>query len=120
MNNPRVTFYRGALATLVESLEAVVSIALWDNPSEKAPEALQAHASKLLDRLGTANRLVTDTFAGTPPDVAKVNSIRDAIKRLDIAYVTYRQQGNIPGGRSNAAMALETKIAEVKLAHVAM
>jgi len=66
-----------------------VSIALWDNPSEKAPEALQAHASKLLDRLGTANRLVTDTFAGTPPDVAKVNSIRDAIKRLDIAYVTY-------------------------------
>jgi len=121
MNSPRVKFYRSALAALVESLEAVVRIARWDDPAEAAPEALRTDASKLLDRLGTANRLVTDTFAGSATDAAKVNVIRGAMKRLDSAYVVYRQQGIAPSvGGNNAAMLLEMEIAEVKLAHVAV
>ena len=114
MKDARVKYYRGALDGLVESLDAVVRIARWDDPTEAVPEALRIQASKLIERLGTANRLVTDTFVGTPTDAVQVNAMRGAIKRLDSAYVTYRQQAEQQSTGSNkAALLLEAELGEV-------
>ena len=115
MKNSRVKYYRGALDALVESLEAVLHIARWQDATAAVPEELRTPAAKLLDRLGTANRLVTDTFAGNPTDVAQVNVLRGAMKRLDSAYVAYRQPRGGPA--TQAASVLEAEIGEVKLAY---
>ncbi len=114
MKDPRVQVFRSAVEGLVESLEALIRLSRWTDADPK-PAPLVASASKLLDRLGAADRLSAAKFHGTATDVGKVSAICAVLKRLDGAYVTYRQQAesrsNGPQGTADAIAALETELA---------
>ena len=107
--------FRSTVDGLIESLEAVIRLSRW-NGTEPKPEPLVTSASKLLERLGAADRLSAAKFQGPATDVVKVNAICEAMKRLDAAYLVYRQQteATTPSARGNpleATMALETEVA---------
>jgi hypothetical protein len=114
MKDQRVAFFRKLLDSLVESLEATVRIARWHG-EEAIPEPLQQSATKLLDRLGTANRLAADKYAGPPPVVACMAAMSSATQRLDFAYVEYRKHiDGKPEKREEAASALDAEVDIVK------
>ena len=108
MNEQRIQVFRNAIDTLVESLDATVRLSRWDAKEEK-PAPLVLAASKLLERLGSADRLAASRFVGTAPAVAKVTAICTALKRLDAAYLAYVQQNGTD--KAAAAAALEAEIA---------
>jgi hypothetical protein len=89
MKDPRVTTYRKALEALIESLDAIVRLKRWTD-GEAPPEPLKQSASALVTRLGTAGRLASSHFTGSVADVSRVGTMRDAMRRLDTAYVNYR------------------------------
>lgn len=89
MKDPRVTTYRKALEALVESLDATVRLKHWTD-DDSPPEPLKTSASQLVARLGTTGRLASSHFTGSVADVSRVGSMRDAMRRLDAAYVAYR------------------------------
>jgi hypothetical protein len=114
VNDQRVSAFRNVLTSLVESLEATVRVARWCGP-EAIPTPLNSSASKLLDRLGSANRLVADRYLGPPPVVASLTAMSAATKVLDGAYVEYRR--HIEGQKAEldqAAMVLDHEIDAVK------
>jgi hypothetical protein len=114
VNDQRVTAFRKALNSLVESLEATVRVARWEGP-EAIPAPLEATAAKLLDHLGSANRFASDRYSGAPPVVACMTAMSAATKVLDKAYVEYRR--HLEDGKEEldrAAMALDQEIAAVK------
>jgi len=114
MNDQRITYLRRALEALVDSLDATARLSRWDS-AESAPEPLQESASKLGERLGAANRLAGGNFAGATQVVASLNGMSDAIKRLDAAYVQYRDRIDAkPGERDDAVVALDAEIGSVK------
>ena len=114
MNDQRITSLRRALEALVDSLDATARLSRWDS-GESAPEPLQESAAKLSDRLGAANRLAGGNFAGATQVVASLNGMSDAIKRLDAAYVQYRDRVDAqPGERDDAIVALDAEIGNVK------
>ena len=114
MRDQRVTFYRKTLEQLIESLEASVRVTQW-NGGEAVPQPLKESAGQLIVRLGTADRLASSTFKGTIADVAKVDALLGAIRRLDAAYVAYRQTVKAkPGELEHAASALGGEIDGVK------
>jgi hypothetical protein len=113
MNDQRITYLRRALEALVDSLDATARLSRWDS-AESAPEPLQESASKLGERLGAANRLAGGKFAGATQVVASLNGMSDAIKRLDAAYVQYRDRMANPGERDDAVVALDAEIGNVK------
>lgn len=116
MKDARVTTFRKALEELVESLDATIRMARW-NDGENVPEPLKESASRLLSRLGTADRLSSASFTGTATDVARVAAMRGAMRRLDAAYVAYRQQiAGKPSELDHAATALGVELDEVKAA----
>ncbi|EYF04205.1 Hypothetical protein CAP_4682 [Chondromyces apiculatus DSM 436] len=85
--------------------------------SEIIPEPLKESAGSLLSRLGTADRLAAASFTGKPADVALVDTMRTAMRRLDAAYVVYRQRSSGPQSeRVAAARVLGAEIEEVKAA----
>jgi hypothetical protein len=90
MKDQRVVFLRKAFDGLVESLDATVQIAL-SKEAESVPEPVQQAAAKLLERLGSANRLAAGRFAGSPILVASAGEISGAIHKLDLAFVEYRR-----------------------------
>lgn len=90
MKDQRVVFLRKAFDGLVESLDATVQIALWKEP-EGVPEPIQEAAGKLLERLGSANRLAAGKFAGSPILVSSAGEISSAIHKLDLAFVEFRR-----------------------------
>jgi len=95
MKDQRLKVFRGALEALIESLQAHVRVA------------------KLLDRLGSAGRLSAGTFVGTPADTTKVDAMFTAMRRLDVAYVSYRKRvESAPAQSRDAAATLEAEIAE--------
>jgi hypothetical protein len=112
MNDHRLQVFRTAIEGLIESLEAVIRLSRWSD-LEPAPAPLVASAGLLQDRLGTAERLSSARFHGTPAEVNRVGAMRVALKGLDEAYVTYRQQLDLPGKENTdeAVAALETKVA---------
>jgi hypothetical protein len=113
MKDQRLKVFRGAIDGLLESLDAFVRVSRWADAGGP-PEPLRTAAAKLVDRLGTAHRLASGTFVGTPADVGKVNAMCTAMKRLDAAYVVYRQQVDwSPGQGATAAATLEAEIGEV-------
>jgi hypothetical protein len=112
MKDERVTLFRKALEELIESLDATVRVKRWDG--EAIPEPLKESASRLVARLGTADRLASSTFAGSAADISRVEAMCGAMRRLDAAYVAYRQ--STPAEHEAAAMALDTHIDEVKAA----
>jgi hypothetical protein len=112
MKDQRVNVFRTAIDSLVESLDALVRVSRWTE-ADAPPDSLRTAASKLLDRLGQANRLAAGTFQGTPSDSNKVTAMCSAMKRLDVAYVTYRKRvTSTPEQVIDAATALELEISE--------
>jgi hypothetical protein len=112
MKDQRLKVFRGALEGLIESLDALVRVSRWAE-AESPPEPLRTAASKLVDRLGTAGRLSSGTFMGTPADTNKVNAMFATMKKLDAAYVSYRKRvESTPGQSPEAAATLEAEIAE--------
>lgn len=114
MKNQRIQVFRTAVDGLVESLDAVIRLSRWTGPEAK-PEPLVASAAKLQERLGSADRLASARFQGTPTEVTKVESLCGALRRLDVAYLAYRKQveGQKVGDSStaDALAALETELA---------
>jgi hypothetical protein len=114
MKDHRLQVFRVAIDGLVESLDAVIRLSRWNDPEPK-PEPLVTAAAKLLDRLGTADRLSKTNFRGSPAEVTKVTAMCAVLSRLDAAYLGYRKQmesvKNGTESASDAAAALETEIA---------
>ena len=111
MKDDRVKAFRKALEGLMESLDATVRVSRWD-AEESVPEPLAESAGNLVVRLGAAGRLAAGTFRGSPVDVARVNAMCGAMRRLDTAYVAYRK--TTPREPDVAAMALHHEIDEVR------
>jgi hypothetical protein len=112
MKDQRLRVFRGAIDALVESLDALVRVSRWTE-ADPPPDPLRVAASKLVDRLGAANRLSSGTFLGSPADANKVTAMCAAMKRLDGAYVAYRKRvASAPEQVVDAAAALELEIAE--------
>jgi hypothetical protein len=109
-----VGFFRGQLESLIESLTATVRIGQWQS-DEGIPEPLRGSAAKLLDRLGVANRLAADKYAGPARVVACLTAMSKATQRLDAAYVLYRRSMTLsPAQRGEAATVLDVAIEDVK------
>ncbi len=114
MNDQRIAYFRRALESLVESLDATARLSRWDS-AETAPEPLQQSAAKLGERLGAANRLAAGKFVGASQVVASLTGMSGAIRRLDSAYVQYRHRiDSRPAERDEAAVALDAEIGNVK------
>lgn len=110
MRDQRLQVFRNAVDTLVESLEAVVRLSRWTDGDTK-PESLVLAASKLLERLGTADRLAASHFHGPAAETAKVTAMCAALKRLDAAYLEYMRRTESPSpDRAAAASDLESEI----------
>jgi hypothetical protein len=79
------------------------------------PEPLKVAADRLLERLGTADRLGASAFRGSPSDMSRVTAMIAAMKRLDTAYVAYRARvEKNPAEKDAAAEALDEEIIQVK------
>jgi hypothetical protein len=112
MKDQRLKVFRAALDALIESLDALVRVTRWVDP-EAPPEPLRTAVAKLHERLGSAGRLASGTFVGSPADTSKVNAMCASMKRLDAAYVAYRKRLELkPDQVVEAAAALETDIAD--------
>jgi hypothetical protein len=114
MKDQRLKVFRGAIDGLLESLEAFVRVSRWTEPGSP-PEPLSLAAGKLVDRLGVADRLSSGKFIGTPTDSNKVAAMCTAMRRLDAAYVAYRQRTErSPDADGSASATLEAEIGEVR------
>ena len=116
MRDARIATFREALEGLIESLDATVRVGRWAE-TEGVPEPLKESASRLVARLGTAGRLSSASFTGTKADIERVNAMRTAMRRLDEAYVAYRQRvAGPPSERDRAATALGAEHEQIKSA----
>jgi hypothetical protein len=114
MKDQRVAAFRKLLNSLVESLDATARITRW-RASESVPEPLKESASKLVERLGSANRLASDRYTGPPPVVACLDAMIGATKRLDAAYAEFLRVGDEGSAqRQEAALVLDDEISGVK------
>jgi hypothetical protein len=115
--DPRIVTFRGALESLIESLDATVRIARWqDGDGESIPEPLQRSAAQLQDRLGSATRLAAGKFVGAPAVVATSDAIKRAVEQLDAAFVAYRQRlDGVAGDQGEAVIALDAAVGLVRL-----
>ena len=114
MKDQRVPFLRQTLQALLESLDATARLSRWDS-AETAPEPLRESAAKLGERLTAANRVSSSNFAGASQVVASLVGMKEAIQRLDAAYVQYRSRiDSKPGEQADAAMALDAEIGSVR------
>jgi hypothetical protein len=114
--DPRIVTLRGALESLIESLDATVRIARWEPGGEPIPEPLQRSASQLQERLGSANRLAGGRFVGAPAVVATSAAIKEAVQQLDAAFVVYRKRvDGGPSQRDEAAIELDAEVGRIKL-----
>jgi hypothetical protein len=110
MKDQRVQVFRTTLEALIESLNAFVRVSRWSDEAP-SPEPLRLAASKLMDRIGSAERLASGKFNGTPQEVDRVNTMCDSMRKLDAAYVKYRRR--VEGAPAQKADALTTLEAEV-------
>jgi hypothetical protein len=112
--DPRIATFRGALESLIESLDATVRIARWQAGEEPIPEPLRQSASQLQDRLGSANRLAAGRFVGAPAVVATSDAIKEAVRDLDAAFVAYRKRAE-GAQREEAVIDLDGEVGRIKL-----
>ena len=112
MRDQRLKVFRDAVEQLIESLEAFIRLARWDG-TEAKPEPLVALSAKLLDRLGAADRLSDARFQGPPAEVAKVDAMRVALKRLDAAYAAYCRETRNAAAGTDLKAAVATLESEV-------
>jgi len=116
-NDPRIVTFRGALESLLESLDATVRIARWRNGGgEPIPEPLHRSAAQLQDRLGSATRLAAGRFVGAPEMVNASDAIKEAVQELDAAFLAYRRRvGRVTTDRDEAAIVLDGVVGRIKL-----
>jgi hypothetical protein len=112
--DPRIVTFRGALESLIESLDATVRIARWEAGGEPIPEPLRDSAARLQDRLGSANRLAAGRFVGAPAVVATSDAIKEAVRALDAVWVAYRKRAEA-GQREEAVNDLDSEVGRIKL-----
>jgi hypothetical protein len=112
--DPRIVAFRGALESLIESLDATVRIARWQAGGEPIPEPLRQSAGQLQDRLGSANRLAAGRFVGAPAVVATSDAIKEAVRGLDTAFVAYRKRAE-GAQRDEAVIELDGEVGRIKL-----
>ena len=112
MRDQRLKVFRDAVDQLLESLDAHIRLARWD-AKEPKPEPLVSTASKLIDRLGAAVRLSAARYQGPAADVAKVDAMRAAMKRLDSAYAAFRRATRDGGEVVGAVGTLESEVGAV-------
>jgi hypothetical protein len=116
MKDQRLKVFRAALDGVTESLGALVRVARWSDP-ESPPEPLRSAVSKLVERLGTADRIASGTFVGSPADMTRVSAMCTTMTRLDVAYVAYRRRLESKSEPPvDAAATLEQDIAEATAA----
>jgi hypothetical protein len=116
MKDQRLKVFRASLDALIESLDALVRVTRWPD-AEPPPEPLRVAVAKLNERLGSADRLASGAFSGSPQDTERVKGMCATMKRLDAAYVAYRKRlESKPQQAVDAAAALETDIAEATTA----
>jgi hypothetical protein len=115
--DPRIVTFRGALESLIESLDATVRIARWQgSEGEPIPEPLARSAAHLQDRLGSATRLAAGRFVGAPAVVNTSDAIKEAVQELYAAFVAYRKGlDGAASDRDEAAIALDAVVGRVKL-----
>jgi hypothetical protein len=114
--DPRIVTFRGALESLIESLDATVRIARWESGEEPIPEPLRRSAAQLQARLSSANRLAAGKFVGAPAVVAVSHAIREAVQHLDAAFVAYRKRADDSTGQQDeAAIELEAEVGRIRL-----
>lgn len=114
MKDERVKSFRAALEALIESLDATVRVTRWVG-ADVVPEPLKESASRLVQRLGTADRLASANFKGSVADVTRVNAMTAAMRRLDTAYVAYRRQLEHKSAEPDAAaLALHAELEDVR------
>lgn len=112
MKDQRLIIFRTGLAKLVESLEAIVRVARWEE-TEGLPEPLRAVVSQLPERLALCDRLAASQFVGSPRDKNEVTAICKRIKQLDSAYLAYRKRvDRRPDERLQAVAELESELVE--------
>jgi hypothetical protein len=111
MKDRRVAFVRGVLGELVDSLEATVRIARWQG-EDAIPAPLRASAELLVGRLSRANRIAIDKFVGSPITLQAISELRDAILRLDVAFVAFHNAS----GRAGTIDALDAELGRVRAA----
>lgn len=112
--DPRIAAFRGALESLIESLDATVRMVRWEAEGEPIPEVLRQSAGQLLDRLGAANRLAADKFIGAPAVVATSDAIKEAVRGLDAAFTSYRKRAEA-GQEKEAVIELDGEVGRIKL-----
>jgi hypothetical protein len=113
MKDQRIPFIRKTLDSVLESLEATLRVKRWSGSD--VPEPLRLAADRLVERLGTADRLGASEFRGSPSDMSRVTAMLAAMKRLDTAYVAYRSRiEKSPTEKDAAAEALDEEIIQVK------
>jgi hypothetical protein len=111
MRDRRLDVFHKTTTGLIESLDAVVRLARWGEV-EAPPEPLVAASEKLVDRLGAADRLSSGKFNGNIADANRVKVMCAAMKRLDAAYLAYREE--LVTAPADAATTLELEIGATK------
>ena len=91
MKDSRIPSFRRSLEDLVESLDATLRLKRWDE-REVVPDPLRESASRLVARIGAADRMASGVFNGNPADVSRVQALTGAMRRLETGYLTYRKQ----------------------------
>lgn len=115
MKDQRIQVFRTATFALIESLDAVVRLSRW-NTDDVVPDPLRDAAAKVVERLGSANRLAGGKFNGNVADAERVTKMCDAMKKLDAAYVAYRKGAVSAPEAASAALELEVGAASTHLA----
>lgn len=114
MKDKRVEVFRGALESLIESLDATARVVRW-NGGEQVPEPLARAAMQVDDRLGTANKMAAGKFSGSQVLADMMASMSDAVRRLDAAYASYRERLEAtPAQLNDAANFLDQELGEVR------
>lgn len=107
---------RTAVLALVESMEAVVSVARLPR-DVAAPAPLVDSAGKVVQRLAATDRFVASRYEGRDVDAESVAAMCAAARRLDVAYRAYRTRASgSPPELDAAAAALEHELAKVTAA----
>jgi len=114
MKDSRIPSFRKSLEDLVESLDATLRLARWDE-TEAVPEPLRESASRLVARIGVADRMASGVFRGNAADVTRVQALTAAMRRLETSYVAYREKLKSRSGDSaKAADELALLLEQVK------
>jgi hypothetical protein len=103
MKDQRIPLLRRALDALLDSLEATMRVKGWKG-TEDAPEPLRKSADRLLERLGSADRLAAISVRDEQ-DMKRVAAMTSAIRRLDAAYVAFHQATKTAPANTDTAIA---------------